>query len=112
MTASYWDNNQAINLKQMFFIAQAVAPMMRGRRRLDHQFHLDRLHDQHPDMPAYTTAKAGILGLTKGLAGQLGPENIRVNAIAPGMVITERQRELWLTDERMAAMSPGSASSR
>ena len=52
---------------------------------------------------AYTAAKAGILGLTKGLAGKLGADRIRVNAIAPGWVITERQKELWVTEQGLAA---------
>jgi NAD(P)-dependent dehydrogenase (short-subunit alcohol dehydrogenase family) len=52
-------------------------------------------------MPAYTAAKAGIVGLTKGLAGRYGKDGIRVNAIAPGWVITERQRELWVTEEKL-----------
>ncbi|HMM64842.1 MAG TPA: SDR family oxidoreductase, partial [Mesorhizobium sp.] len=55
------------------------------------------------DMPAYTTAKAGIIGLTKGLAGRYGKDGIRVNAIAPGWVVTERQRQLWVTEEKLAA---------
>ena len=55
-------------------------------------------------MPAYTAAKAGIVGLTKGLAGRLGPGGIRVNAIAPGWVMTERQKQLWVTEEGLAAM--------
>ena len=54
-------------------------------------------------MPAYTAAKAGIIGLTKGLAGKLGVDGIRVNAIAPGWVITERQKELWVTEQGLAA---------
>ena len=55
-------------------------------------------------MPAYTTAKAGIVGLTKSLAGRLGPDNIRVNAILPGMIVTERQKQLWLADADIVAM--------
>jgi NAD(P)-dependent dehydrogenase (short-subunit alcohol dehydrogenase family) len=55
------------------------------------------------DMPAYTAAKAGIIGLTKALAGRYGKNNIRANAIAPGWVITERQRELWVTEEKLDA---------
>jgi NAD(P)-dependent dehydrogenase (short-subunit alcohol dehydrogenase family) len=55
------------------------------------------------DMPSYTAAKAGIVGLTKGLAGLLGRDHIRVNAVAPGWVITERQRQLWVTEESLSA---------
>jgi NAD(P)-dependent dehydrogenase (short-subunit alcohol dehydrogenase family) len=54
-------------------------------------------------MPAYTAAKGGIVGLTKGLAGALGPHGIRVNAIAPGWVVTERQKALWITQEALQA---------
>jgi NAD(P)-dependent dehydrogenase (short-subunit alcohol dehydrogenase family) len=51
------------------------------------------------ELPSYAAAKAGIIGLTKSLAGRLGPENIRVNTLLPGMIVTERQKELWLTDD-------------
>jgi Dehydrogenases with different specificities (related to short-chain alcohol dehydrogenases) len=51
------------------------------------------------DLPSYAAAKAGIVGLTKSLAGRLGSEGIRVNAILPGMILTERQKRLWLTKE-------------
>jgi D-xylose 1-dehydrogenase len=50
-------------------------------------------------MPAYTTAKAGVEGLTKGMARDLGPFNIRVNCVIPGWVMTQRQIDLWLTPE-------------
>ncbi|MFI0847915.1 SDR family NAD(P)-dependent oxidoreductase [Mesorhizobium sp. IMUNJ 23232] len=104
VTVDYWDTNQAINLRPHFFTAQAVAPGMRaaGRGSIIN-FTSTSFLINHPDMPSYTAAKAGIIGLTKGLAGKLGPWNIRVNAVAPGWVITERQRSLWVTDETLAA---------
>jgi galactose dehydrogenase len=104
VTQEYWDDNQAINLRPHFFTAQAVAA---GMRQAGHgsiiNFTSTSFLLNHPDMPSYTAAKAGIIGLTKGLAGRLGPDGIRVNAIAPGWVITERQKELWVTEERLAA---------
>ena len=51
------------------------------------------------NMPAYATAKAGIVGLTRALGRGFGPDGIRVNAIEPGAVITERQKRLWFTDQ-------------
>jgi NAD(P)-dependent dehydrogenase (short-subunit alcohol dehydrogenase family) len=54
------------------------------------------------DMSAYVTAKAGIVGLTKALARELGPENIRVNCVMPGWVMTERQKSLWAKPEFVA----------
>lgn len=104
VTVEYWDNNLAINLRPHFFTAQAVAPgMKRAGGGSIINFTSTSYLINHPDMPAYTAAKAGILGLTKGLAGKLGPDRIRVNAVAPGWVITERQRELWVTDEGLKA---------
>ena len=104
VTVDFWDNNLAVNLRPHFFTAQAVVPGMRaaGRGSIIN-FTSTSFMINHPDMPAYTAAKAGIIGLTKGLAGKLGRWGIRVNAIAPGWVITERQRELWVTEEALAA---------
>lgn len=102
VTPDYWDANQAVNLRPHFFTAQAVAEGMRaaGRGAIVN-FTSTSFLINHPDMPAYTAAKGGIVGLTKGLAGALGRHGIRVNALAPGWVITERQRALWVTDEGM-----------
>jgi NAD(P)-dependent dehydrogenase (short-subunit alcohol dehydrogenase family) len=97
-----WDANHAINLRPHFFTAQAVVP---GMQKAGHgsivNFTSTSFMLNIGDMPAYTTAKAGIIGLTKGLAGRYGKDGIRVNAIAPGWVITERQRELWVTEEKL-----------
>ena len=104
VTPEFWDNNQAVNLRPHFFTAQAVAPgMKRAGGGSIINFTSTSFLINHPDMPSYTAAKAGIIGLTKGLAGRLGSDGIRVNAIAPGWVITERQKELWVTDEALAA---------
>ncbi len=96
MTLDYWENNQAINIRPHAFTAQAVAPGMKaagGGSIIN--FTSTSYMINHPDMPSYTAAKAGIVGLTKGLAGHLGPHDIRVNAVAPGWVMTERQKALW-----------------
>jgi NAD(P)-dependent dehydrogenase (short-subunit alcohol dehydrogenase family) len=53
-----------------------------------------------PEIASYTTAKAAINGLTRTLARELGPRNIRVNCIVPGAIATERQRALWLSPEK------------
>lgn len=104
VTPQFWDDNQSVNLRPHFFTAQAVAPGMAaagGGSIIN--FTSTSFLINHPDMPSYTAAKAGIIGLTKGLAGALGKDRIRVNAVAPGWVITDRQRDLWVTDASLAA---------
>ncbi len=105
VTPEYWDNNQATNLRHVFFAAQAVAPSMReaGGGAIINMSSIAFMLNM-PDFPAYTTAKAAIIGLTKSLAGKLGPDNIRVNCVLPGMIVTERQMKLWLTEEGIAGM--------
>ena len=99
----YWDENQAVNLRHHFFAAQAVAPHMRaGGGGAIVGFSSIAFLLNMGELPAYATAKAGIVGLTKSLAGRLGPDNIRVNAILPGMVLTERQRRLWVDEAGVA----------
>lgn len=94
-----WDENQAVNLRHHFFAAQAVAPHMRkaGGGAIVSFSSIAFLLNMG-ELPSYAAAKAGIIGLTKSLAGKLGPDKIRVNAILPGMVLTERQKRLWIDE--------------
>ncbi|WCJ63001.1 SDR family NAD(P)-dependent oxidoreductase [Agrobacterium tumefaciens] len=104
VTEAYWDANQAVNLKQMFFTVQAALPHLRQAKDASIvNFSSISFLLNMGELPSYAAAKAGIIGLTKSLAGRLGPENIRVNTLLPGMIVTERQKELWLTDEGITA---------
>jgi len=104
VTPESWDRSQALNFKHLFFAAQAVRGGMRkigGGSIIN--FSSIAWMVGGPKMVAYAAAKAGIIGLTNSLAREFGADNIRVNAIAPGAVITERQRRLWVSpaDEDM-----------
>lgn len=104
ITEDYWQMSQDINLRPAFFVTQATLPFMRaGGGGSVINFSSIAYLLNLGEFPAYTTAKAAIIGLTKSLAGRLGRENIRVNAIMPGMVLTERQRKLWVSDEAATA---------
>lgn len=99
VTVDYWDNRMQVNLRHQFFAAQAVRPQMRdagGGSIINFGSITWMVGD--PDCPAYVTAKAAVGGMTRALARELGPENIRVNCILPGWVMTERQVKLWLND--------------
>ena len=96
----YWDRSQAINLKPQFFAAQAVRAQMRGLGGGSIiNFSSIAWRGGADNMAAYATAKAGIVGLTRALGRGFGKDNIRVNAIEPGAVITERQKRLWFKDQ-------------
>lgn len=105
VTEAYWDHNQAINLRQIFFAIQAATPALKaaGNGSIVNMSSIAFLLNM-PELPSYAAAKAGIIGLTKSLAGRLGPDGVRVNALLPGMIVTERQKKLWLSEESMAAM--------
>lgn len=100
VTVEYWDERLATNLRHQFFAIQAVAPMMRsaGGGSIVN-FGSVSWHSLQGGMPAYTTAKAAVEGLTRGMARDLGPDGIRVNTVIPGWIMTERQITLWLTPE-------------
>jgi NAD(P)-dependent dehydrogenase (short-subunit alcohol dehydrogenase family) len=106
LTPEEWDAAQNINLRPQFFAAQAVHPQMRalGQGSIIN-FSSVAWRVGADQMVAYAAAKAAVLGLTRALARAFGGDNIRVNAIEPGAVMTEKQRRLWYpTEAQVAAM--------
>ncbi|MCV6587197.1 MAG: SDR family oxidoreductase [Marinibacterium sp.] len=104
MTPDFWDQMQAINLKAYYFACQAVAPGMRGTGHGSIiNFSSISYMMGNAGYTAYTTANAGITGMTRSLARELGPDGIRVNALAPGWVLTPKQLDQWATPEGLAA---------
>jgi len=105
VTPEYWDERMAVNLKHQFFAAQAVLPDMKAAHWGSIiNFGSSSWMVGQGGMVAYTAAKSAVLGLTRSLARDFGPDNIRVNAIAPGWILTERQRALWLTPQSQARL--------
>ncbi len=100
----FWDWSMAINLKAYFFAAQAVVPMMKnaGGGSIVNFSSISYMMG-NAGYPAYTTANSGINGLTRSLAREFGPDRIRVNALAPGWVLTQKQKDLWVTPEGLQA---------
>jgi NAD(P)-dependent dehydrogenase (short-subunit alcohol dehydrogenase family) len=100
VTPEYWDDRYAVNLKHQFFAAQAVYKDMAaaGGGAIVNLGSTSWVIGQG-GMPCYTSAKSAVAGLTRALARDFGPLNIRVNCILPGWIMTERQLTLWLTPE-------------
>ncbi len=100
VTPDLWDDRFEVNLRHQFFAAQAVAPGMRdaGGGAIVNLGSISWMMGA-AGLTAYTTAKAAIAGLTKSLARELGPLGIRVNAIAPGMIWTEKQKARAAADD-------------
>lgn len=101
---AFWDWSMAINLKAYFFACQAVVAGMRaaGGGRIVNFSSISYMMG-NAGYPAYTAANSGINGLTRSLAREFGPDGIRVNALAPGWVLTQKQKDMWVTEEGLAA---------
>jgi len=100
VTPEFWDRSMAINLRPQFFTVKAVLAGMRaaGRGSIVNMSSISWMIPS-TGLPLYVAAKAAIVGLTRTLAHELGAAGIRVNAVLPGAIATERQRQLWYTPE-------------
>lgn len=113
VTPAFWDQAIAVNLKHQFFMIQAVIPSMQKAQR-------GSIIDMSSigwvirsiNQVVYVTSKAGIVGMTRTLAHELGADNVRVNCIMPGAILTERQQSLWLTEEYKAEILANQALKR
>ncbi|MEM9247524.1 MAG: SDR family oxidoreductase [Pseudomonadota bacterium] len=101
---TFWDWSAAINLKAQFFAAQAVLPGMQaaGGGSII-QFTSISYMMGNAGYPIYTTSNSGLNGMVRSLAREFGPDRIRVNAIAPGWVLTDKQLEKWADPDSLAA---------
>ncbi len=104
VTPEYFDERLAANIRHMFFAIQAVAPaMIEAGGGAIINLGSDSWWRASGGFPAYATAKAAVHGMTRSFARDLGPHRIRVNTLVPGWTMTERQKTLWLTPEKLAA---------
>jgi D-xylose 1-dehydrogenase len=113
VTPAYWDQAIAVNLKHQFFVSQAVIPSMQKAQR-GSIVNMSSIGWIIPstNQVVYVTAKAAIVGMTRTLAHELGPDNIRVNCIMPGAILTERQQRLWITEAYKAEILANQALKR
>lgn len=100
VTPEYWDGRIDVNMRHQFFAAQAVLPDMKaaGGGSIINFGSVSWMIGQG-GMAAYTASKSGVIGLTRSLARDFGPDGVRVNALAPGWIMTERQKKYWVTEE-------------
>lgn len=100
VTPEYYDNRIAVNQRPAFFAIQAVVPAMKKRGGGSIiNIGSNSYGAKGRDFPVYTTAKSSVIGLTRGLAAELGESRIRINVITPGWIMTQRQIDKWLTPD-------------
>ncbi|SHE61072.1 NAD(P)-dependent dehydrogenase, short-chain alcohol dehydrogenase family [Litoreibacter ascidiaceicola] len=100
VTPEYWDERMQNNLRHMFFAIQTVAPgMIEAGQGSIINLGSNSWMEAGGGFPAYATAKSAVHGLTRTMARDLGDHRIRVNTVVPGWIMTERQKELWVTPE-------------
>jgi galactose dehydrogenase len=104
VTEEFFDWSIAINLKHYLFAAQAVIPGMQaaGGGAIINFSSISYMMGQG-GYAVYSSSNAAINALTRSLARDFGPNRIRVNALAPGWVMTQKQRDLWVTPEALQA---------
>jgi NAD(P)-dependent dehydrogenase (short-subunit alcohol dehydrogenase family) len=97
VTLDYWNDRIAVNLRHQFFAAQAAYPQMKaaGGGSIVNFGSISWMNSEG-GYNAYTTSKAAVHGMTRGLARDWGVDGIRVNTVVPGWVMTQRQIDLWL----------------
>lgn len=98
-----WDRVMAVNVKGLFLCARAVYPQMkkqRGGKIIN--ISSGTVLGGTPMFLHYVTSKAGVIGLTRALAREVGADNINVNAITPGLTIANEEQQKKLTEEYLA----------
>ncbi len=104
VTPEYWDERMQVNLRHMFFAIQAVAPgMIDAGAGSIINLGSNSWWEAGGGFPAYATAKSAVHGLTRTMARDLGVHGIRVNTVVPGWIMTDRQKDLWVTPEAIEA---------
>ncbi|MEQ3755329.1 MAG: SDR family oxidoreductase, partial [Planktomarina sp.] len=104
VTEDFWDWMVQINLKAYFFACQTALPQMQaaGFGSIINFSSISYMMG-NAGYPIYTACNSAINGMTRSLAREFGPDRIRVNALAPGWVLTQKQKDLWVTEEGLAA---------
>jgi NAD(P)-dependent dehydrogenase (short-subunit alcohol dehydrogenase family) len=113
VTEEYFDASIAVNLRPQFFMIQAVLPAMKAAGR-GSIINMSSICWRIPStgVPVYVSTKAAIVGLSRTMAHELGSAGIRVNAVLPGAIVTEKQKRLWYTPEYKAEIMASQALKR